>query len=120
MRPFDCGPGWNDACLACLGKRLDGPFVRVKSLVGDQRVRTRAWEEVIGACQIMGVAAGQGEPYWVPSASTLVWILVLNPARGRSIAWSCPASLGAGTMLTLMSTHDRPADHGVFTVGIGP
>jgi hypothetical protein len=58
----------------------------VESLFGDQHARLHRRQEVVGADQIVGLAASPEEPIGFPSASTKVWILVLNPPRDRPIA----------------------------------
>jgi hypothetical protein len=51
----------DDCGLACGCQRLDDPLVGVERLIGDQRIGLHCGQEVVGADQIVGLAAGQEE-----------------------------------------------------------
>ena len=55
------GAGRDDGGLAGRGERHEDALVRVKSLVGDQRVGLHAWQQVVGTGKIMDPATGQIE-----------------------------------------------------------
>src|ERR1700761_1138672 len=56
------------------------------------------------------------KPVGLPKASTVAWILVLNPPRLRPMAWSSPLFESPGAVL--MRTHDCAVDHRPFMVGV--
>jgi hypothetical protein len=76
-----------DHCgLASLGERRDDPFIGVERLVGDEHVGLHRGQQVVGADQVVHLPPVRKKPTGLPSASTSVWILVLNPPRDRPSA----------------------------------
>jgi hypothetical protein len=51
----------DDHLLSCSSERIDHPFISIKGFVGDQCVGAHVWQQVVGADQIMHLAAGQME-----------------------------------------------------------
>ena len=52
---------WDDHLLSRGRERLDHPLVGVEGFVGDQRVGLHVGQQLVGADQIVGLAAGQME-----------------------------------------------------------
>jgi hypothetical protein len=102
---------WGDLRLALEG---NGDFPGV---AGEQCVSLYPRQHMVGADQIMCLTAGEIESVGLPSASAVVWILVLNPPRECPIAWSWPAFFRACTVL--IGPHDGAVDHRIFIVSIG-
>jgi len=55
------GLGRDHRGFAGSGQRLEHPLVGIERLVGDQRFGGHAWEQCVGAGQVMRLSAGQEE-----------------------------------------------------------
>ena len=75
------GSGWDHRGFADRGEWREDAFIGIERLVGDQRVSLHGRQKMIGADEIMRLTASQEKPTGLPSASTMAWILVLNPPR---------------------------------------
>lgn len=64
------GFGWDDDDLPCFTQRFNHPFIGIKGLIGNDRVRSDAREQGIGAIQIMCLSWGEMKPYWVTQRIT--------------------------------------------------
>jgi len=54
-------PRWNDRRLAGSSQQLKNAFIGIECLVGDQRVGLHAWQQVIGADEIVRLTSGEEE-----------------------------------------------------------
>jgi hypothetical protein len=73
---------------------------------------------MVSANEIADLATGQVKAHRVAErASTMVWILALNPPRECPIAWLSPDFFGTGAVL--VSAHDGAVDHRAFVVSVG-
>jgi len=68
----------------------------------------------VGTLQIMGLPRVRKKASGLPRASTMAWILVLNPPLLRPMAWSSPSFFEPGAVL--MCAYDGAVDHRVFVV----
>jgi hypothetical protein len=57
--------GWDHGGFPCGCQRCDDPCIGIKCFAGDQHVGLHRRQEMVGALQIMGLAAGQEETYRV-------------------------------------------------------
>ena len=58
---FPVGLGRDHHGLAGGEERIDDPLLGIERLVGDQRLGLHRWQELVGADEIVRLAAGQGE-----------------------------------------------------------
>ena len=59
--PLAVAPGWDNHLLSRRRDRIDHPFVGVEGFVGDQHVGLHRRDQVVGADEIVCLAAGQME-----------------------------------------------------------
>jgi len=53
--------GGYDGCFACVAKHVDDPFVGIVGLVGEQHIRGHGREKVVGADEVVRLAARETE-----------------------------------------------------------
>jgi hypothetical protein len=61
----------------------EDPFIGIEGLVGDQRFGLHRGQELSAPTRSWACPPVRKKPTGLPSASTRVWILVLNPPRER-------------------------------------
>ena len=61
-RGCSVGFGWDDDDLPCCSQRFNYPFIGIKGLIGDDRVRVNAGKQSIGSVKIMRLSRRQMKP----------------------------------------------------------
>ena len=65
--------------------------IGVVALVGENCLRLNLCEQRLGLRDVRRLPGVSDSATGLPCASTMAWILVINPPRERPIAWSAPS-----------------------------
>src|SRR4051794_2108668 len=107
----------DDDGLAGGGQRLDDPLVGIKGLIGDQRLGLHVGQQVIGADEIMRLAARQMKADRVAKRIDEGMDLGAQ-AAARAADRLVFARIFSGAGAVLMGTYDGAVDHRIFGVSV--
>src|SRR4051794_10275869 len=107
----------DDDGLAGCGQRLDDPLVGIKGLIGDQRLGLYVRQQVIGADEVMRLAAGQMKADRVAEGID-EGVDFGAQAAARAADGLVFARMFSGAGAVLMGAHDGAVDHRILGVSV--